>query len=90
MFWNIISCLPNLLVNRKGKPFNISVIVIYAPRAQSTGRKYKFYSRLDNTKTQCKLQEITIILGDLNTNVGKEREGEIVGKFGLGMNAAQK
>lgn len=35
-------------------------------------------------KTQCKLQEITIITWALNAKVGKEKKSEIVDKFKLG------
>lgn len=38
---------------------------------------------LDNSKSQGKSQKITIIIGNLNVKVGKERDGKIVGKFGL-------
>lgn len=38
---------------------------------------------MDNDKTQWKSGEIMIIMGDLNAKVGKEQDGEIVGKFEL-------
>lgn len=38
----------------------------------------KFCSTLDNTKTQYKYQETTIIMGDLNAKVRKEQYGKIV------------
>lgn len=72
-----------LLVKLKGKHFNIAIIVVYAPTAQSTEEKiYNFYNSMNNDK--CKLQEITIIMEDLNVKVGKVQEGEIVVKFRLG------
>lgn len=43
-----------------------------------------FYCMLDNAMIQCKSKEIIIIMEDLNANVGKERNGKITGKFGLG------
>lgn len=43
-----------------------------------------FYWTLDNAKAQCVSQEIRIVLEDLNAKVGKERNGEIVNKIGLG------
>lgn len=42
------------------------------------------FSTLENAKAQNKSQEITVVMGNLNTNVGKELDGEIVGKLGLG------
>lgn len=45
------------------------------------GKIQSCYSSLDNTKTQCKSQEIIIIV-DLITKVGIERKGYIVRFFG--------
>ncbi|MCH9665805.1 MAG: hypothetical protein K0U41_08180 [Gammaproteobacteria bacterium] len=74
-----------LLVKLRGKPFNISLIVVYAPTSDSTDEESdKFYDTLDMAKAQCKSQEITIVMGDLNAKVGKEQKCEIVGKHGLG------
>ena len=43
----------------------------------------KFYEDLDKAKSQCKSQEVTIIQGDFNATVGKERREDIIGDFGL-------
>lgn len=64
----------------KGKPINIVIIFVYALAEKETDN---FYSSLDNAKVQCKSKEITIIIGNLNAKVGKEQEGELVGKFRL-------
>lgn len=40
------------------------------------------YSTLDNTKTKCKSQEITII-GDMNAKIEKEPDSKIFGKSRL-------
>lgn len=65
----------------KRKTFDIFI----APTAQSTeGEIDKFYSTLDDSKAQCKLLEINIVMDDLNVRVGKERDGEIAGKFEQG------
>lgn len=38
---------------------------------------------LHNTKAQCKSQKITTVLGDMNSKVSKERDDEIVVKYGM-------
>lgn len=61
-----------LIVKLKLEPFNISVVGEYALTAQSTEEEIEeFYCTLDNTKAQCKPQEITIVIRDLNVRVGK-------------------
>lgn len=54
----------------KGKYFNI-----YAPTVRNNNLK-KNYCMLDNTKAQCKSQEISTFLGDMNSKVRKERDDE--------------
>lgn len=62
-----------LLAKLKGNPFNISITVVYMPIAQSTEEEInKFYNTLENTKSQCKQQEITNIMGDLNAKIEKK------------------
>lgn len=74
-----------ILLNWKGKPFNIAIVVVYAPSAENTEEEIdRFYNSLGNAKTLCKFQEFTIIVRDLGTKLWNEREVEIVGKFGLG------
>lgn len=43
-----------------------------------------FVCFLDSAKTQCKSQEITILMKNLNTKVGKVRDYGIVGNFRRG------
>ncbi|XP_072021160.1 craniofacial development protein 2-like [Amphiura filiformis] len=56
-----------LMVKLQGQPFNISVIVVYAPTAESTEEEIDaFYDKLEEAKSQCKSDEIQLIMGDLN------------------------
>lgn len=67
------------------KPINIAKIVLYTPTAQIREEKIdNIYKSLDNIKALCKSLEITNIMGNRNAKSGKERNGEIVGKSGLG------
>ena len=43
-----------------------------------------FYETLEEAKSQCKPNEVNIIIGDLNANVGSETDGRKVGPHGTG------
>ena len=74
-----------LLVKLQGHPFNISIIVVYAPTADSADEVIDtFYDSLDKAKSQCKSNDIVIVLGDLNAKVGQGIEGKAVGPHGIG------
>lgn len=74
-----------LLVKLKSAPFNISIIQCYAPTCDSSDEDLEaFYEDMDKAIHQCKSQEVIMVLGDLNSKVGEERDGLTVGSFGLG------
>ena len=76
-----------LLVRIHGKPFNLSIIQVYAPtRASSEEAIEDFYSDLEDAYKKCGNQDIVIVMGALNAKVGGEQDPlqEIVGKYGLG------
>lgn len=51
---------------------------------QCTGEETEtFYCSLNNTKAQCKTQEVNIVMANLNAKVSKEGDGEIVSKSEL-------
>ena len=82
-FWQVSDRV--LLVKLKGKPFNISIIVVYAPTSESTEDDIEsFYDNLDTAKAHCKSHEIILVMGDLNAKVGKGQSNETTGKYGLG------
>ncbi len=69
----------------KGQPFDIAVIQAYAPTSASSDEDLEvFYEDLDRAKDICHSQDIIIMMGDLNANVGKGCEENIVGGHGLG------
>ena len=62
-----------------------SVIQVYAPTADYSYEDIEaFYEQVDSARSQCKPEEITLIVGDLNAKVGRGRSGEVVGNYGLG------
>ena len=74
-----------LLVKIQGHPFNIAIIVVYAPTTGSTEEEIDaFYETLEEAKSQCKPNEVNIIIGDLNAKVGSETDGRTVGPHGTG------
>ena len=76
-----------LLVKIHGKPFNLSIIQLYAPTSASSEEEIQdFYSHLEEAHKKCGNQDIVIAMGDLNAKVGGEQDPlqEIVGKHGLG------
>ena len=74
-----------LLVRIHGKPFNLSIIQVYAPTSASSEEEIEdFYSDLEDAHKKCGNHDI--VMGDLNAKVGGEQDPlqEIVGKHGLG------
>ena len=57
----------------KGKLNNLSIISVHAPTEEKTDEeKEKFYEDLQIVQNKIPKQDIVIILGDLNTKIGKE------------------
>ena len=55
-----------LLVKRHCKPFNITLIQVYAPTSTSTVEDiYELYDDLEVAYKHCKSQDMIIMLGDL-------------------------
>ena len=74
-----------LVVKLRGQYFNISLIQVYAPTAQSPDADIEnFYEDLDKAKSHCKSQDIVIIMGDFNAKVGEGKFENVVGEYGLG------
>ena len=68
-------------VRLQGKPFNITVIQVYAPTSntEETGR---FYEDLRDLLELTPKKDVLFIIGDWNAKVGSP---ETPGKFGLGI-----
>ena len=71
-------------VHFQGKPFNITVIQVYAPTSNTEEAKVeRFY---DNLQVFLKLtpnKDVLFILGDWNAKVGSQEIPGVTGKFGL-------
>ena len=74
-----------ILVKIAAKPVGLNIIQVYAPTADYSDEDIEtFYEQVDSARSQCKPEEITLVVGDLNAKVGCGRSGEVVGNYGLG------
>ena len=72
-------------VHFQGKPFNITVIQIYAPTRNAEEAKVeKFYEDLQDLLELTPPKDILFIIGDRNAQVGSQEISGVTGKFGLG------
>ena len=79
-------------VRFQGKPFNITVIQVYAPssNAEEAGVE-RFYEELQDLLELTPKKDVLFIIGDLNAKVGSQEIPGVTGKFGLGVwNEARK
>ena len=73
-------------VRFQGKPFNITVIQVYAPISNIEEVEVEqFYEDLQDLLELIPKKHVLIIIGDWNTKVGSQELSEITGKFGLGV-----
>lgn len=63
-----------------------NIIQVYAPTADKNEEELEqFYNDVQQALDITKPREITIIMGDWNAKIGKGREGDTIGEFGLGI-----
>jgi len=73
----------------QARPFNMSVVHVYAPTSDGTDEQVKqFHADLETTLNDTPKKDIVIIAGDWNAKVGndKNRWERVMGKFGYGDN----
>ena len=70
----------------QGKPFNTTVIQVYAPTSNAEEAEVKwFYEDLQGLVELTPKKDVLCITGDWNTKVGSQEIPGITGKFGLGI-----
>ena len=70
-------------VHFQGKPFNITVIQVYAPTSNTEDTEVeRFYEDLQDLLELTPQKDVLFIIGDWNAEVGSQ---ETPGKFGLGI-----
>ena len=73
-------------VRFQGKPFNITVIQVYAPtRNAEEAEVEQFYKDLQDLLELTPKKDVLFIIGDWNTKVGSQEIPGVTGKFGLGI-----
>ena len=73
-------------VHFQGKPFNITVIQVYAPtRNTEEAEVEQFYEDLQDLLELTPKKDVLFIIGDWNAKVGSEETPGVTGKFGLGI-----
>ena len=73
-------------VHLQGKPFNITVIQVYAPTSNAEEAEVEqFYEDLQDLLELTPKKDVLFIIGDWNAKVGSQEIPGVTGKFGLGM-----
>ena len=75
-------------VRLQGKPFNITVIQVYAPTSNAEETE-QFYEELQDLFELTPKKDVLFIIGDWNAKVGSQETPGVTGKFGLGMQNKQ-
>ena len=73
-------------VHFQGKPFNITVIQVYAPTRNAEEAEVEwFYENLQDLLELTPSKDVLFIIGDWNAKVGCQETPGVTGKFGLGV-----
>ena len=73
-------------VRLQGKPFNVTVIQVYAPTSNSEEAEVEwFYEDLQDLLELTPKKDVLFIIGDWNAKVGSQETPRVTGKFGLGV-----
>ena len=73
-------------VHLPGKPFNITVIQVYAPTSNAEETEVEwFYEVLQDLLELTPKKDVFFIIGGWNAKVGSQETPGVTGKFGLGM-----
>ena len=73
-------------VRFQGKPFNITVIQVYAPTSNAEEAEVEwFYEDLQDLLELTPKRDVLFIIGDWNAKVGSHKTPGVTGKFVLGV-----
>ena len=73
-------------VRFQGKPFNITVIQVYAPTSNAEEAEVEqFYEDLQYLLELAPKKDVLFITGDWNAKVGSQEIPGVTGKFSLGI-----
>ena len=75
-----------IYVRFQGKPFNITVIQVYAPTSNAEEAEVEqLYEDLQDLLELTPKKDVLFIIGDWNAKVGSQETTGVTGKFGLGV-----
>ena len=75
-----------IYVRFQGKPFNITIIQVYAPTSNAEETEVeRFQEDLQDLLELTPKKDVLFIIGDWNRKVGSQETPVVTGKFGLGM-----
>ena len=73
-------------VRLQGKPFNITIIQVYAPTSNTEEAEDEwFYEDLQDLLELTPKKDVLFIIGDWNAKVGSQESPRVTVKFGLGI-----
>ena len=73
-------------VHFQGKPFNITVMQVYAPTSNAEEAEVeRFYEDLQDLVELTRKKDVLFIIGDWNAKVGSQETPGVTGKFGFGI-----
>ena len=71
-------------VRLQGKPFNITVIQVYAPTSNAEkAEAEQFYGDLQDLLELTPKKDVLLIIGDWNAKLGSQETPRVTGKFDL-------
>ena len=77
-------------VRLQGKPFNVTVIQVYAPTSNAEEAEVeRFYKDLQDLLELTPKKDVLFVIGDWNAKVGSQETPGVTGKIGLGMQMKQ-
>ena len=83
-YLDAVSKMTEWSVRFQGKPFNITVIQIYAPTSNAEEAEVeRFYEDLQDLLELTPKKDVPFITGDWNAKVGSQETPRVTGKFGL-------
>ena len=85
-YLDAVSEMTEWSVRFQGKPFNITVIQVYAPTSNAEEAEVeRFYEGLQDLLELTPKKDVLFIIGDWNAKVGSQDKPGVTGKFDLGM-----
>ena len=73
-------------VHFQGKPFNTTVMQVYAPTSNAEEAEVeRFYEDLQDLLELTPKKDACFLIGDCNAKVGSQETPVVTGKFGLGI-----